>query len=109
MHDTTAGIKPAFRDLDDHERLGSALLVAERLRRTQRRNGTDIPYLSHLLTVAAMVMDHGGTENEIIAAVSPIWQGSLSECLKNSWSFRGAVFAGNVALPCEISVAPIIV
>lgn len=69
MHDHASRITHAFRNLDREERLGSALLVAERLHRTQRRKGTDIPYVSHLLTVAATVMEHGGTETEIIAAL----------------------------------------
>jgi (p)ppGpp synthase/HD superfamily hydrolase len=37
--------------------------------RHQLRKGTEIPYVSHLLAVAAIVLEYGGTEDEAIAAV----------------------------------------
>lgn len=33
------------------------------------RKGTSIPYMAHLLAVSALVMEHGGTENEAIAGL----------------------------------------
>src|SRR6202453_2665046 len=33
------------------------------------RKSTDIPYLAHLLAVAGLVLEHGGTEDEAIAAL----------------------------------------
>lgn len=35
----------------------------------QRRKGTDIPYLGHLLGVASLVIDAGGTEDEAVGAM----------------------------------------
>ncbi|GJM44346.1 MAG: hypothetical protein DHS20C21_11880 [Gemmatimonadota bacterium] len=35
----------------------------------QKRKGSDIPYLFHLLAVASLVADHDGTETEIVAAI----------------------------------------
>jgi len=35
----------------------------------QVRKGTDIPYLSHLLSVAALVLEHGGDERQATAGV----------------------------------------
>ncbi len=35
----------------------------------QRRKGTNVPYVSHLLSVAALVMEDGGGEDEAIAAL----------------------------------------
>src|SRR4029077_11599526 len=35
----------------------------------QRRKGTDVPYLGHLLAVASLVIDAGGDEDEAIAAL----------------------------------------
>ena len=35
----------------------------------QLRKGTDIPYTSHLLAVAAIALEHGATEEEAIAAL----------------------------------------
>ncbi|MPY74576.1 MAG: HD domain-containing protein [Alphaproteobacteria bacterium] len=42
---------------------------ASRLHREQRRKGTDIPYISHLLSVAALVLEHGGNEDQAIASL----------------------------------------
>jgi (p)ppGpp synthase/HD superfamily hydrolase len=36
---------------------------------SQRRKGTDVPYVAHLLEVAALVLDDGGSEKEAIAAL----------------------------------------
>lgn len=46
-----------------------ALQFASHIHSTQRRKGGDIPYFSHLMAVSALVMDHGGTENEAIGAL----------------------------------------
>lgn len=35
----------------------------------QVRKGTTVPYLSHLLSVAALALEHGSTEDEAIAAL----------------------------------------
>lgn len=51
------------------ERFDRALLYASNLHRTQRRKGTKIPYVSHLLAVAGIVLENGGTEDEAIAAL----------------------------------------
>jgi GTP pyrophosphokinase len=50
-------------------RFGQAVLLASELHRTQVRKGTAIPYVSHLLGVASLVLEHGGDEDEAIAAL----------------------------------------
>jgi (p)ppGpp synthase/HD superfamily hydrolase len=50
-------------------RFEEALAYASRLQAGQTRKGTDIPYVSHLLAVAAIVLEHGGDEDEAIAAL----------------------------------------
>jgi GTP pyrophosphokinase len=50
-------------------RFCDALVYATQLHRDQRRKGTHIPYVSHLLAVTALVLEHGGTEDEAIAAL----------------------------------------
>lgn len=50
-------------------RFEEALLYAARVHAVQRRKGTTIPYITHLLAVAAIVGEHGGTEDEVIAAL----------------------------------------
>jgi len=51
------------------ERLDDALLLATRSFRNVRRKGTEIPYLTHLLQVMVHVGEHGGDEDQLIAAV----------------------------------------
>jgi (p)ppGpp synthase/HD superfamily hydrolase len=46
-----------------------ALAYATRLHRAQHRKGTKIPYVSHLLGVTSLVLEHGGDEDEAIAAM----------------------------------------
>jgi (p)ppGpp synthase/HD superfamily hydrolase len=47
----------------------SALKYASRLHAKQARKGSDAPYISHLLAVAAIALEHGATEKEAIAAL----------------------------------------
>ena len=46
-----------------------ALQYAARLHRDQTRKGTDIPYITHLLAVASIVGENGGSEDEVVAAL----------------------------------------
>ena len=46
-----------------------AVRYARELHHDQVRKGTQIPYLSHLLGAAALVLDQGGDEDEVIAAL----------------------------------------
>ena len=50
-------------------RFEAALADAARLHLDQCRKGTTIPYISHLLVVAGLVLEDGGTEDEAIAAL----------------------------------------
>lgn len=51
------------------EKLDKALAYAADLHRDQVRKGTCVPYVTHLLAVAAIVGENGGTESEVIAAL----------------------------------------
>src|SRR5687768_13695248 len=51
------------------DRFEQALTFAARAHATQTRKGGDIPYLAHLLSVAALVLEHGGDEDQAIAAL----------------------------------------
>ncbi len=51
------------------ERLKNAFLEACHLHGDQVRKGTKIPYVSHLMAVASLVMENGGNENEVAAAL----------------------------------------
>lgn len=51
------------------DRFSDALRFSETAHRDQRRKGTDIPYIAHLLSVAGLVLEHGGDEDQAIAAL----------------------------------------
>ena len=50
-------------------RFDEALAYAHALHRDQTRKGTAVPYISHLIAVAAIVIENGGSEDEAIAAL----------------------------------------
>lgn len=50
-------------------RYDQALVFASDLHRSQTRKGTDIPYLSHLLAVSSLVLEHGGDEDQAISGL----------------------------------------
>jgi (p)ppGpp synthase/HD superfamily hydrolase len=51
------------------KRYRDALDFAAKLHRRQVRKGTDVPYVSHLLHVSALVWESGGSEDQAIAAL----------------------------------------
>ncbi len=51
------------------KRFDVAFEYAHTLHKDQKRKGTNIPYISHLMAVAAFVIEHGGTEDQAIAAL----------------------------------------
>jgi (p)ppGpp synthase/HD superfamily hydrolase len=50
-------------------RFEEALVFTNELHARQRRKGSDIPYISHLLGVCSLVLEYGGGEDEAIAAL----------------------------------------
>jgi len=50
-------------------RFEQALLFASRKHAKQQRKGTGVPYISHLLSVAGLVLEAGGDEDLAIAAL----------------------------------------
>ena len=69
------------------ERFDRALAWASELHRDQRRKGSDVPYVAHLLAVAALAIEHGATEDEAIAAL-----------LHDSIEDQGVAFGGAARL-----------
>jgi (p)ppGpp synthase/HD superfamily hydrolase len=51
------------------DRFDDAFHYAHLLHQSQTRKGTSIPYISHLMTVSALVVEHGGNEDQAIAAL----------------------------------------
>jgi (p)ppGpp synthase/HD superfamily hydrolase len=54
---------------DFSPRFDQALVYAHQLHARQTRKGTTIPYIGHLLAVTSIVIENGGTEDEVIAAL----------------------------------------
>ena len=50
-------------------RYEAALVMTTQLHACQRRKGTSIPYVAHLLAVSSLVLEHGGSEDQAIAAL----------------------------------------
>lgn len=50
-------------------RFEQALILAAQLHAAQTRKSRDVPYISHLLSVTALVLEDGGDEDEAIAAL----------------------------------------
>jgi (p)ppGpp synthase/HD superfamily hydrolase len=59
----------ASRDPKLGDRFDQALVYAHQMHRHQWRKGTDRPYISHLLGVTAIFLQHGGDEDQAIAAL----------------------------------------
>jgi (p)ppGpp synthase/HD superfamily hydrolase len=51
------------------ERFDEAFNYVHQLHRTQTRKDTPTPYISHLMTVVALVVEHGGNEDQAIGAL----------------------------------------
>jgi (p)ppGpp synthase/HD superfamily hydrolase len=51
------------------QRFEEALNFCVRLHSQQRRKGTHVPYIAHLLAVTALVLEDGGDEDLVIAAL----------------------------------------
>ena len=51
------------------ERLDEAVRFAHEVHRAQVRKGTDIPYITHVLAVASLVGEHGGTQAQVMGAL----------------------------------------
>jgi (p)ppGpp synthase/HD superfamily hydrolase len=51
------------------ERFNDALQYAAQMHVSQLRKGTSVPYVSHLLSVCALVLEDGGDEDQAIAAL----------------------------------------
>ena len=51
------------------DRFESAMAYAHQVHKNQRRKGTGIPYIAHILGVTAIAIEYGATEDEAIAAL----------------------------------------
>jgi len=63
------GCHPGDVDEGDQRRLSSAVRQALAWHGDQRRKGTAVPYVSHLLQVTGLVLEHGGSVDQAVAAM----------------------------------------
>ena len=80
-----------------HADFSRALAFATELHARQVRKQTDIPYISHLISVAGLVLEHGGNRDEAIAA---LLHDSIEDC---SEDFPGGVHALRARIRAEFS------
>src|SRR4051812_26598333 len=69
MTSTTLEARKAMGAGPLSERFDKALVYAARHHRQQLRKGSRVPYMSHLMSVSAIVLEHGGSEDQAIAAL----------------------------------------
>jgi GTP pyrophosphokinase len=75
-------------------RLASAMSYAALIHGSQKRKGTTIPYVSHLMSVSALVMEFGGDED---LAIAGLLHDALEDCgaehekvIRDNWGERVA-------------------
>lgn len=88
--------------------VADALVYAFSLHQTQTRKGSGVPYVTHLLAVAALVGEHGGDESQFIAALlhdAPEDQGGEATLARIRARF-GPEVADIVAACSDTFVAP---
>lgn len=65
----TTGRIPKETHVAYTNRFIEAFALAEELHRRQHRKGSDVPYITHLMAVASLVGEHGGDEDQVMAAL----------------------------------------
>jgi len=80
------------------ERFSLALTYACRLHAAQSRTASNVPYVAHLLGVAAIALEHGASEDEAIAAL-------LHDAIEDQ---GGAAVREGICLRLGASVADIV-
>jgi (p)ppGpp synthase/HD superfamily hydrolase len=80
-----------------------ALQLALAAHKNHLRKGTQVPYVSHLLAVAAIVLDYGGDEDEAIAA---LLHDSVEDCGVDPEEIRKRFGdkAANIVVACSDSL-----
>ena len=85
-------------------RLASALSYAALIHGAQKRKGTTVPYISHLMSVCALVMEYGGDGD---LAIAGLLHDALEDCgaehekvIRSNWGDRVV----NIVLGCTDGV-----
>ena len=75
-------------------RYTEALTYAATLHREQRRKGTQVPYLAHLMAVSSLVLEDGGSEDEAIAG---LLHDAAEDCGREVLPYIEQIFGSDVA------------
>lgn len=91
-------------------RFERALVFANALHRTQTRKNSSVPYMSHLLAVCSLVLEHGGDEDQAIAALlhdGPEDQGGAETLatIEREFGVEAAKLVADCTEPLEFSRA----
>ena len=82
----------------DRERLADAFRFTLDAHANQRRKASDVPYVSHLLQVAGLVLEHGG---DATLAAAGLLHDTLEDCADVDVASLRERFGGEVALIVE--------
>ncbi len=91
------------------ERFDRALVAASAAHRGQTRKGSQVPYLTHPLAVCAMVGEHGGNEDQLIAALlhDAVEDGGMSaEAVREQFGARVAAIVAACTEPQAVPKLP---
>jgi (p)ppGpp synthase/HD superfamily hydrolase len=83
------------------ERYDQALQFAAEHHREQLRKGSQVPYLTHLMSVSALVLEHGGSEDQAIA-------GLLHDAVEDAPEGRGCAVLADIRERFGDAVADIV-
>lgn len=70
------------------ERFEEALVFAHELHRDQVRKGSGVPYVTHLLGVASLVGENGGSEDQVIGA---LLHDAIEDCIDDHPGVRETI------------------
>ncbi len=91
------------------ERFDRALMAASAAHRGQTRKGSQVPYLTHPLAVCAIVGEHGGDEDQLIAALlhDAVEDGGMSaDAVREQFGARVAAIVAACTEPGEVPKLP---
>ena len=83
------------------ERFDEALAYASRHHRQQLRKGSRVPYMTHLMSVSALVLEHGGSEDQAIAAL-------LHDAIEDAPDGQGGAVLAEIRVRFGAAVADIV-
>lgn len=86
-------------------RYEEALVFAHQQHRAQTRKQSNIPYISHLLAVSGLVLEHGGNETEAIAGLFHDMLEDIGEHLAPTIKTRFGTEVLEIVYECSDAVA----